>query len=120
MQYKLFSVVLLAFGTLSQAAFNKGAINAFNRERPRGYDQQRHPALPEQFDAEKRAKSKFLTKKSEKFVVNGTGIPDVDFDIGESYAGLLPISQSPHEERSLFFWFFPSTNPKADDEVVIW
>ena len=75
---------------------------------------------PEQPSLEKRAKSKFLTEKSEKFVVNGTAIPEVDFDIGESYAGLLPISQAEDEERQLFFWFFPSLNPDAGDEVVIW
>ena len=39
-----------------------------------------------------------------EFVVNGTGIPDVPFDIGESYAGLLPISETPGETRELFFW----------------
>ena len=32
---------------------------------------------------EKRATSPFLNRASEKFVVNGTAIPDVDFDIGE-------------------------------------
>jgi carboxypeptidase D len=69
---------------------------------------------------EKREASRFLTESTSKFVVNGTGIPDVPFDIGESYAGLLPISQAEDEERQLFFWFFPSTNPHAGDEVVIW
>ena len=49
------------------------------------------------------------------FLVNGTGIPEVDFDVGESYAGLLP--NSPAGNSSLFFWFFPSQNPKAQDEV---
>lgn len=39
------------------------------------------------------------------FAVNGTGIPEVPFDIGESYAGLLPISDSPDETRELFFWY---------------
>ena len=39
------------------------------------------------------------------FAVNGSGIPEVDFDVGESYAGLLPISSSPNETRQLFFWF---------------
>ncbi len=39
-----------------------------------------------------------------EFVVNGTGIPDVPFDIGESYAGLLPISSASNETRELFFW----------------
>lgn len=71
-----------------------------------------------------------------EFRVDGTKIPDVDFDVGESYAGLLPISQHPHETRKLFFWyvmmdpgprrarltpprFFPSTNKEAD-EITMW
>ncbi|KAF5647061.1 SERINE-TYPE CARBOXYPEPTIDASE F PRECURSOR [Fusarium tjaetaba] len=122
MRFSLFST-LLAFGTLSQAAFNQGAIRAFDRVHPRRYDQKRAaaPVVPEQPAFEKRSKSKFLNKHSEKFVVNGSAIPEVDFDVGESYAGLLPISQDPKEERKLYFWFFPSTNPKAKrDEVVIW
>ena len=111
---------LFAFGTLSQAAFNKGAINAFNRPHPRGYDQKRAPVPPQQPTLEKRHKSKLLNKRSEKFVVNGSAIPEVDFDVGESYAGLLPISQDPDDDRQLYFWFFPSTNPDAGKEVVIW
>jgi carboxypeptidase D len=27
------------------------------------------------------------------------------------------LSNAPHGESSLFFWFFPSTNPDADKEV---
>jgi carboxypeptidase D len=51
-----------------------------------------------------------------EFLVNGTGIPEVDFDIGESYAGLLPIA--PAGNAQLFFWFFPSQNAEeAQDEV---
>lgn len=44
-----------------------------------------------------------LTATAE-FVVDGTKIPDVDFDIGESYAGLLPISDNANETRKLYFW----------------
>lgn len=119
MQLKVISL-LLAFGTLSQAAFNKGALNAFSHRHPSHYDQKRDFAPPAHPKLDKRRHSRFLNKHTEKFVVNGTGIPDVPFDIGESYAGLLPISQSPHEERQLYFWFFPTTNPDAGDEVVIW
>ena len=54
------------------------------------------------------------------FAVDSTGLPDVDFDIGESYAGLLPISSTANETRELFFWFFPSANPDATNEVTIW
>jgi carboxypeptidase D len=57
-----------------------------------------------------------------EFVVNGTAgaIPDVNFDIGESYAGLLPISDKANETSELYFWFFPSENKDADDEITIW
>lgn len=53
-------------------------------------------------------------------MVDGTKIPDVNFDVGESYAGLLPISLDPNETRKLYFWFFPSENPAASDEITIW
>lgn len=119
MHCSLFSVIL-AFGALSQAAFNHGALNAFHHEHPGHLDQKRHPVPPTPPTLEKRAESKFLNERSQKFVVDGTSIPEVDFDIGESYAGLLPISQTPGEERQLYFWFFPSANPDAGEEVVIW
>jgi carboxypeptidase D len=43
----------------------------------------------------------------------------VNFDIGESYAGLLPISSAP-DAGKLYFWFFPSSNPNATDDLTIW
>jgi carboxypeptidase D len=54
------------------------------------------------------------------FAVNGSAIPLVDFDVGESYAGLLPIGNDTSSE--LFFWFFPSTNQAAQDnkEILIY
>ncbi|SNX82961.1 probable serine-type carboxypeptidase f precursor [Melanopsichium pennsylvanicum] len=61
-----------------------------------------------------------LNDKTKPFHVNGTGVPDIDFDIGESYAGLLPISSNPAEERKLYFWYFPSKNPKASNEITVW
>jgi len=54
-----------------------------------------------------------------KFAVNGSAIPFVNFDIGESYAGLLPISDQANSSE-LYFWFFPSANPSADEEILIW
>ncbi|KAB8338952.1 hypothetical protein FH972_021892 [Carpinus fangiana] len=64
--------------------------------------------------------SQYLNAKSKRFRVDGTKIPEVDFDVGESYAGLLPISSDPHETRKLYFWFFPSSNYQAGDEIAIW
>ncbi|KAJ7016109.1 carboxypeptidase [Mycena alexandri] len=69
------------------------------------------------------AKSQFLNSNSRKFVVDGTGVPEVNFDLGESYAGRLPIT-SPNVTNAtaneLFFWFFPSANERASNEIVIW
>ncbi|KAL2168624.1 hypothetical protein VTG60DRAFT_7110 [Thermothelomyces hinnuleus] len=79
------------------------------------------PAGPYQPVIEREEKApKFLTPKTEKFAVDGKGIPDVDFDVGESYAGLLPLSSDPNDDKNLFFWFFPSTNPAAEKEILIW
>ncbi|KAJ5210145.1 Peptidase S10 serine carboxypeptidase [Penicillium cf. griseofulvum] len=60
----------------------------------------------------------YLNKKTEKFAVDGAHFPQVPFDIGESYAGLL--SNTPSGNSSLFFWFFPSTNPAAAKEITVW
>lgn len=54
-----------------------------------------------------------------EFSVNGRALPEVDFNIGESYAGLLPISSNPKDHNQLFFWFFPSDNPAAEKEITI-
>lgn len=62
---------------------------------------------------------KHSNPKTRKFAVDGTKIPEVDFDIGESYAGLLPISSAKNASE-LYFWFFPSENPDAADEILIW
>ena len=64
--------------------------------------------------------SPYLNSNSRRFVVDGTALPNVTFDVGESYAGLLPISNAPNETRQLYFWFFPSSNPDATNEIAIW
>ncbi|RCI10220.1 hypothetical protein L249_8729 [Ophiocordyceps polyrhachis-furcata BCC 54312] len=65
---------------------------------------------------------RFLNAASSEFAVNGSAIPEVDFDVGESYAGLLPISDRDDEQNSLYFWFFPTANEerREDKEIVIW
>lgn len=52
--------------------------------------------------------------------MNGTGIPNVNFDVGESYAGSLPISTNANDSNQLFFWFFPSENKTVGKEITIW
>ncbi|KAK4127586.1 alpha/beta-hydrolase [Parathielavia appendiculata] len=87
-----------------------------NRAKPVSSETEYHSRL---LDREKKG-HKFLTEKTTKFAVDGKEIPDVDFDVGESYSGLLPISSDPNDENYLFFWFFPSTNAAAEKEIVIW
>ncbi|CAM1508949.1 Fc.00g026880.m01.CDS01 [Cosmosporella sp. VM-42] len=60
----------------------------------------------------------YYNSKTAKFAINGTAIPDVDFDIGEAYAGTLPNTEDPDSEY--YFWFQPSRNPAAKKEIVIW
>ncbi|KAH7327373.1 serine carboxypeptidase [Rhexocercosporidium sp. MPI-PUGE-AT-0058] len=63
----------------------------------------------------------FLNQRTAKFAVKGNELPEVDFNIGESYAGTLPIDPpTVANANSLWFWFFPSTNPAAKKEIVIW
>jgi carboxypeptidase D len=63
---------------------------------------------------------KSLTDNFIEFAVNGSALPEVDFNIGESYSGLLPITSDPSDPNKLFFWFFPSSNPLAEKEITIW
>ena len=39
--------------------------------------------------------------RSPEFFVDGTTIPDVTFDIGPGWSGLLPISSDPNETRKV-------------------
>ena len=45
-------------------------------------------------------------------------LPDVNYDIGEMYSGLIPISES-NTSRALFFIFQPTIGEPVD-EVTIW
>ncbi|KAH9997012.1 Alpha/Beta hydrolase protein, partial [Russula vinacea] len=55
-----------------------------------------------------------------EFHVDGTKIPLVDFDVGDSWAGLLPISSDPHETRKLYFWYFPPTVNGSENDFILW
>ncbi|KAF2092037.1 alpha/beta-hydrolase [Saccharata proteae CBS 121410] len=113
-------VLFLLCGTAVDAASEHG-FRPFKRLENRQPVLERHnPKQPFKNARLQKRASPYLNNVTEKFVVNGSAIPEVDFDIGESYAGLLPISGNANETRELFFWFFPSTNPLAADEVTIW
>ncbi|GJE99440.1 carboxypeptidase [Phanerochaete sordida] len=62
----------------------------------------------------------FSNPKASEFYVDGTSIPEVDFDVGPSWAGLMPISGAANETRKLFFWFFPPGPQGSLDDLVFW
>jgi carboxypeptidase D len=114
-----FSIVTLALGLISLAAARRSGQHVGKKfpelkrnVAPRG-------ASPPVAQLEKRAEHSFLTNATKKYAVNGSAIPDVDWDVGESYAGLMPISNATNSSE-LYFWFFPSSNPAAKDEILIW
>lgn len=54
-----------------------------------------------------------------QFAVNGSNIPDVDFDVGESFAGSLPVSDKANSSE-LFFWYFPQAGNTKTRDIVVW
>lgn len=61
-----------------------------------------------------------LTFYQIEFVVDGANIPDVDFDVGPSFAGLLPITSNASDPDQLYWWFWPSDNEDSEKEILIW
>ncbi|KAF8638468.1 hypothetical protein AX17_002179 [Amanita inopinata Kibby_2008] len=62
----------------------------------------------------------FSNPLASQFYVDGTSIPEVNFDVGPSWAGLLPISGDKNESRKLFFWFFPPGPQGSLDDLIFW
>ncbi|KAF8895695.1 alpha/beta-hydrolase [Gymnopilus junonius] len=62
----------------------------------------------------------FKNPAAKKFFVDGTKIPDVEFDAGPSWSGLMPISGAENETRKLFFWFWPANNPTDTKDLIFW
>jgi carboxypeptidase D len=76
--------------------------------------------------------------------VDGNSIPEVNFNAGPSWSGLIPISGAPNETRKvlysrsiwetpdelrlnlvllifqLFFWFFPPGPDGSLDDLIFW
>nr|AQA29369.1 hypothetical protein 76 [Fulvia fulva] len=112
----------MKFSTLASAALAAdGALALQNPHRKAPAKVKRSAEARPELNARTAGKApQYYTDKTKKYEVNGTGLPQVPFDIGESYAGTLPISNNTNDENRLFFWFFPSSNEKASDEITIW
>ncbi|GAB1527085.1 hypothetical protein RhiTH_010260 [Rhizoctonia solani] len=80
-----------------------------------------HTYAPRAPELPKRATTiSFANPKAAQYLVDGTKVPDVDFDVGPSWSGLMPISGNANETRKLFFWFWPTTNQEYTDDLVFW
>lgn len=62
----------------------------------------------------------FSSAAARKFYVDGSKLPFVEFDAGPSYAGLLPLTSDPNENRKFFFWFWPSRQLVGNDDLTFW
>ncbi|GIZ42732.1 hypothetical protein CKM354_000599100 [Cercospora kikuchii] len=115
-------LLLVALATVLTVALARRDPTKWNRnEVPRQLARQALNSSPPDYGNSSSSRTPIIeqTEAVKKFIVNGTSIPEVDFDIGESYAGLMPIG--PEQDVSeLYFWFFPSLNPDAGDEILIW
>ncbi|KAF0320266.1 carboxypeptidase [Colletotrichum asianum] len=100
--------------------FNEPALKVQNP----GLDWTRESFVESSFEGDQThpAQHRFLTEKTKGFTVDGKTLPNVYFDAGESYAGLLPVNSSVAKDalQELYFWFFPSKEPLAEKEIVIW
>ncbi|KAF8335894.1 uncharacterized protein EI90DRAFT_2912314 [Cantharellus anzutake] len=92
----------------------------FLNARQRDAQVKRVQSLNPRTDLGERSTITFFNPKARKYHVDGKKIPDVDFDVGDSWAGLMPISANKNETRKLFFWFFPSKDPQHVDDLVFW
>ncbi|KZP01671.1 alpha/beta-hydrolase [Calocera viscosa TUFC12733] len=62
----------------------------------------------------------FSNPAAAEFHVNSSALPLVDFELLDSYAGLLPISADDGEEKKLFFWYWPTSAPEGSEYLTIW
>ncbi|PLW13432.1 hypothetical protein PCANC_27097 [Puccinia coronata f. sp. avenae] len=63
---------------------------------------------------------RFSSPAASQFYVDGSRLPFVEFDAGPSYAGLLPVSSDPNEQRKFFFWFWPAAQPVGANDLTFW
>lgn len=87
-----FPLSLLAPGLLASSALASTPLqnhaNNFKKRMDAANRRQAERPVPVEQPVLSRRESPYLTDKTREFAVNGTGIPSVPFDIGESYAGL--------------------------------
>lgn len=117
---RLLTTVAVALSVGAASADKAAAFTKYRDSLLDFYAQDIRTNVKDHVERNEPAAHRFLNKKTKKFAVDGAKLPEVPFDVGESYAGTLPISGEKGEKNSLFFWFFPSENGTVSDEITVW
>ncbi|KAI9836664.1 MAG: hypothetical protein M1819_001299 [Sarea resinae] len=115
-----FACALFAVGSLLLDGVSAGADKKFAKFARRGphqaeemvRDYQHRRVAPRSSNSTLR----FYNNNTSKYFVDS--LPDVNFDLGELYSGLVPIDKS-NASRALFFAFQPTIGEPVD-EITIW
>ncbi|KAI7955398.1 hypothetical protein MJO28_005798 [Puccinia striiformis f. sp. tritici] len=70
-------------------------------------------------DSGKPPNLQFSSPRAQKLAVPRK-LPQMDFAIDPSYAGLLDISKGSHEQAKIFFWFIPAQTALGANELTLW
>ncbi|MCJ1280044.1 hypothetical protein MMC21_007869 [Puttea exsequens] len=113
----LYSVLALCILFLNHAGAVRRSHLGHERKQARAQEAV-HAATHNKFLSPRQANttSRFLNNATEKYVVES--LPDVNFDLGELYSGLMPIDKN-DSSRALFFMFEPTIGAPTDD-ITIW
>ena len=114
--YSLLRIGLTALCALTTTEASQAERHAMLKNRSGGKAIDRH-IQKRQSQPSFEVPNAYLNDKTQSYWVNGSALPEVDFNIGESYAGTLPIDDT---GKGLFFWFTPTVNPEASDEITLW
>ncbi|KAF8264855.1 alpha/beta-hydrolase [Lactarius quietus] len=119
----LAGLLFAAFFVAEPAAARVNSARSLNKKRQEAAKRWELPARAPNSTAPSSSGVKNITfsnPKASQFYVDGSSIPDVDFDVGPSWSGLLPISAAANESRMLFFWFFPPGPEGSLDNLLFW
>ncbi|KAG7090999.1 hypothetical protein E1B28_010066 [Marasmius oreades] len=118
-----FSVLFVLRGTVAIGGAMQGMEDAMEIQREQM--QRMHDFLGPNVESSMKKRQQaptitFSNPRAKQFFVDGTKIPEVNFDAGPSWSGLMPISGDPHETRKLFFWFWPTTDISHTKNLLFW
>ncbi|TDL17652.1 alpha/beta-hydrolase [Rickenella mellea] len=121
---KIGSILVCLFWSISLSSarqLSKSHLKALQLKAAERFTASKQPARLAAAPSGTRVKNiTFHNPKASSFYVDGKGIPEVDFDIGPSWSGLIPISGNANETRKLFFWFFPPGPEGSLDDLIFW